>query len=125
MGFIFILQGSCCLEKEIANCIIYSFPRYQFQQLLFFCPQIAFDVLLKALISLEPGEEMELLRKHFQEFISGFMSLPINLPGTKLYQSLQASLFNRGCFLLTYILCIYACPDSNDFIFGCRQKRKW
>ncbi|XP_057455241.1 3-epi-6-deoxocathasterone 23-monooxygenase CYP90D1 [Lotus japonicus] len=52
--------------------------------------KIAFDVLLKALISLEPGEEMELLRKHFQEFISGFMSLPINLPGTKLYQSLQA-----------------------------------
>ncbi|KEH18338.1 putative 3-epi-6-deoxocathasterone 23-monooxygenase [Medicago truncatula] len=52
--------------------------------------KIAFHVLVKALISLEPGEEMELLKKHFQEFISGLMSLPINLPGTKLYQSLQA-----------------------------------
>ncbi|KAK7261725.1 hypothetical protein RIF29_28043 [Crotalaria pallida] len=51
---------------------------------------IAFQVLVKALISLDPGEEMEFLRKHFQEFISGLMSLPINFPGTKLYQSLQA-----------------------------------
>ncbi|WVZ21826.1 hypothetical protein V8G54_000370 [Vigna mungo] len=52
--------------------------------------KIAFHVLVKALISLDPGQEMELLKKHFQEFISGLMSLPINLPGTKLYQSLQA-----------------------------------
>ncbi|KAI4329161.1 hypothetical protein L6164_021454 [Bauhinia variegata] len=51
---------------------------------------IAFQVLVKALISLDPGEEMELLKKHFQEFISGLVSLPINLPGTKLYRSLQA-----------------------------------
>ncbi|KAI9109395.1 hypothetical protein K1719_019449 [Acacia pycnantha] len=51
---------------------------------------IAFQVLVKALISLDPGEEMQLLMKHFQEFISGLMSLPINLPGTKLHQSLQA-----------------------------------
>ncbi|CAI8608020.1 unnamed protein product [Vicia faba] len=52
--------------------------------------KIAFHVLAKALISLDPGEEMELLIKHFKEFISGLMSLPISLPGTKLYQSLQA-----------------------------------
>ncbi|KAH1237765.1 3-epi-6-deoxocathasterone 23-monooxygenase [Glycine max] len=53
--------------------------------------KIAFHVLVKALISLDPGEDMELLKKHFQEFISGLMSLPIKLPGTKLYQSLQDS----------------------------------
>ncbi|KAF7814150.1 3-epi-6-deoxocathasterone 23-monooxygenase [Senna tora] len=51
---------------------------------------IAFQVLVKALISLDPGKEMQLLMKHFQEFISGLMSLPIDLPGTKLHQSLQA-----------------------------------
>ncbi|KAI4355521.1 hypothetical protein L6164_004284 [Bauhinia variegata] len=51
---------------------------------------IAFQVLVKVLISLDPGEEMELLKKQFQVFISGLMSLPIKLPGTKLYQSLQA-----------------------------------
>ncbi|XP_041000238.1 3-epi-6-deoxocathasterone 23-monooxygenase CYP90D1-like [Juglans microcarpa x Juglans regia] len=51
---------------------------------------IAFQVLVKALISLDPGEEMELLKKQFQEFISGLMSLPINIPGTQLYRSLKA-----------------------------------
>ncbi|XP_021716429.1 3-epi-6-deoxocathasterone 23-monooxygenase-like [Chenopodium quinoa] len=52
--------------------------------------QIAFQVLVKALISLDPGKEMQLLKKQFQEFVSGLMSLPINLPGTQLYRSLQA-----------------------------------
>ncbi|KAM7480544.1 hypothetical protein LguiA_028757 [Lonicera macranthoides] len=52
--------------------------------------KIAFQVLVKALISLDPGEEMEFLKKQFQEFIAGLMSLPINIPGSRLYRSLQA-----------------------------------
>ncbi|KNA04245.1 hypothetical protein SOVF_201480 [Spinacia oleracea] len=51
---------------------------------------IAFQVLVKALISLDPGKEMHFLKKQFQEFVSGLMSLPVNLPGTQLYRSLQA-----------------------------------
>lgn len=51
---------------------------------------IAFQVLVKALINLDPGEQMEILKKQFQEFISGLMSLPINIPGSQLYRSLQA-----------------------------------
>ncbi|KAF5751278.1 3-epi-6-deoxocathasterone 23-monooxygenase-like isoform X2 [Tripterygium wilfordii] len=51
---------------------------------------IAFQVLVKVLISLDPGEEMKLLKKQFQEFISGLMSLPVNVPGTQLHRSLQA-----------------------------------
>ncbi|XP_022715132.1 3-epi-6-deoxocathasterone 23-monooxygenase isoform X3 [Durio zibethinus] len=51
---------------------------------------IAFQVLVKALISLNPGEEMELLKKQFQEFILGLMSLPVKVPGSQLYRSLQA-----------------------------------
>ncbi|KAI3789783.1 hypothetical protein L2E82_02587 [Cichorium intybus] len=51
---------------------------------------IAFQVLAKALIGLDPGEEMEYLRIQFQKFIAGLMSLPIKLPGTQLHQSLQA-----------------------------------
>ncbi|XP_062110447.1 3-epi-6-deoxocathasterone 23-monooxygenase CYP90D1-like [Humulus lupulus] len=51
---------------------------------------IAFQVLVKALINLDPSEEMESLRKQFQEFIAGLMSLPINIPGTRLHRSLQA-----------------------------------
>ncbi|XP_077212432.1 cytochrome P450 90D2-like isoform X2 [Tasmannia lanceolata] len=51
---------------------------------------IAFQILVKALISLDPGEEMEFLKQQFQEFIAGLISLPINLPGSRLYRSLQA-----------------------------------
>ncbi|XP_073121079.1 3-epi-6-deoxocathasterone 23-monooxygenase CYP90D1 [Henckelia pumila] len=51
---------------------------------------IGFQVLVKALISLEASDEMEVLKKHFQEFIAGLMSLPLNFPGTQLYRSLQA-----------------------------------
>ncbi|CAI9114304.1 OLC1v1014996C1 [Oldenlandia corymbosa var. corymbosa] len=51
---------------------------------------IAFRVLVKALISLGPGQEMEFLQNQFQEFIAGLMSLPIKLPGSQLYRSLQA-----------------------------------
>ncbi|CAL8131519.1 unnamed protein product [Prunus armeniaca] len=51
---------------------------------------IAFQVLVKALISLDPGADMEFLKKQFQEFIAGLMSLPINIPGSRLYRSLQA-----------------------------------
>ncbi|XP_062075344.1 3-epi-6-deoxocathasterone 23-monooxygenase CYP90D1-like [Humulus lupulus] len=55
--------------------------------------KIAFQVLVKALINLDPGEEMESLRKQFQEFMAGLMSLPINIPGTRLHRSLQVVCF--------------------------------
>ncbi|GKV36528.1 hypothetical protein SLEP1_g44649 [Rubroshorea leprosula] len=51
---------------------------------------IAFQVLVKALISLDPGEELEHLKEQFHEFISGLMSLPVKVPGSQLYRSLEA-----------------------------------
>ncbi|KAA0051142.1 3-epi-6-deoxocathasterone 23-monooxygenase-like [Cucumis melo var. makuwa] len=51
---------------------------------------IAFEVLVKTLVSLESGEEMEFLKKQFNQFIAGIMAFPINIPGTTLYRSLQA-----------------------------------
>ncbi|CAK9324689.1 unnamed protein product [Citrullus colocynthis] len=51
---------------------------------------IAFEILVKTLISLEAGEEMEFLKKQFNEFIAGIMAFPINIPGSRLYRSLQA-----------------------------------
>ncbi|PWA42746.1 cytochrome P450 90D2 [Artemisia annua] len=52
--------------------------------------QIAFQVLAKVLIGLDPGDEMEFLMVEFQKFIAGLMSLPIKLPGTQLHRSLEA-----------------------------------
>ncbi|PKI76498.1 hypothetical protein CRG98_003116 [Punica granatum] len=51
---------------------------------------ISFQILVKALISIDPAEDMEFLKQQFQKFISGLMSLPLNLPGTRLHRSLQA-----------------------------------
>ncbi|CAD5194280.1 unnamed protein product [Musa acuminata subsp. malaccensis] len=51
---------------------------------------IVFQILVKGLIGLEPGEEMHILKQQFQEFIAGLMSLPVKLPGSRLYRSLQA-----------------------------------
>ncbi|EOA30416.1 hypothetical protein CARUB_v10013542mg [Capsella rubella] len=51
---------------------------------------VAFKVLAKALISVEKGDELEELKKEFEQFISGLMSLPVNFPGTQLHRSLQA-----------------------------------
>lgn len=49
-----------------------------------------FEILVKALIGLEPGQEMHYLKQQFREFIAGLISLPIKLPGTQLYKSIKA-----------------------------------
>lgn len=72
-----------------------------------FCLQISFQVLVKILISLHPGQRMEFLKKQFQEFIAGLMALPVNIPGSRLYQSLQASWTVKGLissFTLNFLL---------------------
>ncbi|CAO2205264.1 unnamed protein product [Urochloa humidicola] len=52
--------------------------------------EIVFEILVKGLIGLEAGPETQQLKQQFEEFIVGLMSLPIKLPGTRLYRSLQA-----------------------------------
>ncbi|XP_062179584.1 cytochrome P450 90D2-like [Phragmites australis] len=51
---------------------------------------IVFEILVRALIGLEAGQEMQFLKQQFREFITGLISLPIKLPGTQLYRSLKA-----------------------------------
>ncbi|CAL5386704.1 unnamed protein product [Camellia sinensis] len=38
------------------------------------------------LVSMDPGDDMEFLKKQFQEFMAGLMSLPINIPGSRLHR---------------------------------------
>ncbi|XP_021859783.2 3-epi-6-deoxocathasterone 23-monooxygenase CYP90C1 isoform X2 [Spinacia oleracea] len=52
--------------------------------------QLTFEILVKVLMSLGPGDEMELFKKDYKEFIKGLICLPIKLPGTQLYNSLKA-----------------------------------
>ena len=51
--------------------------------------QIAFEVMVKTLMSVGRGEDLNLLRREFEEYCKGLISLPIKLPGTRLYKSLK------------------------------------
>ncbi|PKI69993.1 hypothetical protein CRG98_009596, partial [Punica granatum] len=51
--------------------------------------QITFGILVKVLMSIGPGEELEFMSREFEEFIKGLICLPIKLPGTRLYKSLK------------------------------------
>jgi steroid 3-oxidase len=53
--------------------------------------QIVFEILVRALTGLDAEDEMQYLKHQFQEFIAGLISLPIKLPGTQLYRSLQVN----------------------------------
>ncbi|KAL8523209.1 hypothetical protein ACS0TY_013253 [Phlomoides rotata] len=52
--------------------------------------KITFEILVRVLLSVGPGNEMNLLKREFEEFIKGLICLPIKLPGTRLYKSLKA-----------------------------------
>ncbi|XP_051120642.1 3-epi-6-deoxocathasterone 23-monooxygenase CYP90C1 [Andrographis paniculata] len=52
--------------------------------------KLTFEILVRVLLSVGPGEEMRFLKREFEEFIKGLICLPIKLPGTQLYKSLQA-----------------------------------
>ncbi|PON99550.1 Cytochrome P450 [Trema orientale] len=52
--------------------------------------KITFEVLVKVLVSVGPGEDLNSLKINFEEFIKGLICLPIKLPGTRLYKSLKA-----------------------------------
>lgn len=52
--------------------------------------KVTFEILVRVLLSIGPGEKMNYLKKEFEEFIKGLICLPIKLPGSQLYKSLQA-----------------------------------
>lgn len=62
---------------------------------------------------------MEFLKKQFQEFIAGLMSLPINIPGSRLYRSLQASSSN---YLISILFNMYSYNLSFEFYFQAKKK---
>lgn len=53
--------------------------------------QITFNVLVKVLMSVGPGEDLNFLKREFEEFIKGLICLPIKFPGTRLYKSLKVN----------------------------------
>ncbi|KAL0763846.1 hypothetical protein Bca101_079997 [Brassica carinata] len=52
--------------------------------------RMTFEVLVKLLMSISRGEDLDILKLEFEEFIKGLICIPINFPGTRLYKSLKA-----------------------------------
>ncbi|KAK9265936.1 hypothetical protein L1049_003460 [Liquidambar formosana] len=52
--------------------------------------KFTFEVLIRVLMSVGPGEDLDILKREFGEFIKGLICLPIKVPGTRLYKSLKA-----------------------------------
>eukprot|EP00250_Pteridium_aquilinum_P003681 c13990_g1_i1 orf=3-1577(-) len=52
--------------------------------------KISFHVTAKVLLGLNPGATTTALRAEFHKFIAGVVSVPIKLPGTTFYKSLQS-----------------------------------
>jgi hypothetical protein len=44
-------------------------------------------------MSVGPGEDLNFLKREFEEFIKGLICLPIKLPGTRLYKSLKVNIY--------------------------------
>ena len=93
----FAYQSIQCLTKRC-----FSFSN--------FCPrtyiiyQITFTILVKVLLSIGPGEDLDFLKREFEEFIKGLICLPLKFPGTRLYKSLKVISLPRQKLLKFHFL---------------------
>lgn len=81
------------ITEDLEKYLVSSMTNWKDDQLVYIqneTKNISFHVLLKTLMSLTPGDDMEYLKQEFRKFIFGLVSLPVKLPGTRLYKSLQA-----------------------------------
>ncbi|KAK1314452.1 3-epi-6-deoxocathasterone 23-monooxygenase [Acorus calamus] len=51
--------------------------------------EVTFQMLVRVLLGIEPGERYKYLKYEFHEFIKGLICLPVKFPGTRLYKSLK------------------------------------
>ncbi|ONK76599.1 uncharacterized protein A4U43_C03F29980 [Asparagus officinalis] len=63
---------------------------------------MVFQIMVKTLIGLGPGEHLQFLRHQYQKFVAGIISIPVKIPGTRFYRSLQAK--KRMMKLVKYII---------------------
>ncbi|XP_038881879.1 3-epi-6-deoxocathasterone 23-monooxygenase CYP90C1 [Benincasa hispida] len=81
------------ITQDIQNTVQLRLSNWNSSQLVYLqteTKQITFEVLVKVLMSVGPGEELKILKREFEEFIKALICIPIKLPGTRLYKSLKA-----------------------------------
>ncbi|XP_015576247.2 3-epi-6-deoxocathasterone 23-monooxygenase CYP90C1 [Ricinus communis] len=92
-GFLRSPQLKAVITKDIENSVKLTLASWRGMPLVLVQEQtkkITFQVLVKALMSIGPGNDLDFLKREFEEFIKGLICLPIKLPGTRLYKSLKA-----------------------------------
>ncbi|XVF17963.1 hypothetical protein REPUB_Repub10bG0170400 [Reevesia pubescens] len=92
-GFLRSPQLKSRITSHIENSVKLTLGSWQDMQLIHVqeeTKKITFEVLVKVLMSVGPGEDLNFLKKEFEEFIKALICLPIKFPGTRLYKSLKA-----------------------------------
>ncbi|GLT39191.1 hypothetical protein SLA2020_133970 [Shorea laevis] len=92
-GFLRSPQLKARITRDIENSVKFTLASWQHMNPVLVQEQtktITFQVLVKVLLSVGPGEDLNLLKREFEEFIKGLICLPIKLPGTRLHKSLKA-----------------------------------
>ncbi|MBA0560747.1 hypothetical protein Golob_017625 [Gossypium lobatum] len=92
-GFLRSPQLKTSITTNIENSVRQTLGSWQHMQLVHVqqeTKKITFQVLVKVLMSVDPGEDLEFMKREFEEFIKGLICLPIKFPGTRLYKSLKA-----------------------------------
>ncbi|XP_073002198.1 3-epi-6-deoxocathasterone 23-monooxygenase CYP90C1 [Typha latifolia] len=81
------------VTEDFANCVKRSVEEWKSKQHILIqdeTKQITFEVLVRVLLGIGPGKEMQFLQREFGDFIKGLICLPVKFPGTRLHKSLKA-----------------------------------
>ncbi|CAK8562191.1 unnamed protein product [Lathyrus sativus] len=92
-GFLRSPQFKARITKDIQQTVKQCLATWTHHQQIYVQDQvkkITFTILVKVLMSIDPGEDLSILKSEFEEFIKGLICLPIKFPGTRLYKSLKA-----------------------------------
>lgn len=92
-GFLRSPQFKARITKDIENSVKLTLACWKDMHVIHIQEEIrkiTFEVLVKMLISIGPGGDLDNLKRDFEEFIKGLICVPIKLPGTRLYKSLKA-----------------------------------
>ncbi|XP_034682764.1 3-epi-6-deoxocathasterone 23-monooxygenase CYP90C1 isoform X1 [Vitis riparia] len=92
-GFLRSPQLKARITRDIERYVKLTLDSWKDQHIVYVQDEvrkITFDVLVRVLVSITPGEDLNFMKREFAEVIKGLICLPIKLPGTRLYKSLKA-----------------------------------
>ncbi|THU71062.1 hypothetical protein C4D60_Mb08t31570 [Musa balbisiana] len=81
------------VAKEIEQSMELAFRRWKDKPQIYFqdeINQITFEILVRMLLGIDPGKEMDLIRTEFYELIKAIICIPVKFPGTTLYKSVKS-----------------------------------